>query len=436
MNETGLPVIRRLRNALKRWLPRALLRAVGVILRCIAGFVRSAGFRLQDRSEQRRPVLLFSVRQRNLLAIFDSVIDPFRRSEDVKVAFASLSRVDRRYMKGRYPKEQTFPSQAIQYMTLGKRRRVVTVIADMYSAAPRGALVANMFHNQPVKYAAFDESALRRVHTYFAWGEFQRDYICMLYDRSGIPTPDIRLTGCPMLDPLFKTHPEGEAHYKAKTLESMGLSPELPTVLYAPSWNSGLSLRKHGADLAQRLLSNRHMNVIIRLHPASMFPSSHPQFDFFTGGVKWAAELSRWQSEYGSFLDGSGFLDSVELLRISDLLVTDHSSIAWDFIALRKPVVHIHCEEFYEVATGSQAGKFGNPTRDQLLSDDFLNGGRSHGIVVESMSELSSTLETFANRGTLPVGDLEEISMYLLSNCGSASASVSETLREMLGVSP
>jgi hypothetical protein len=70
----------------------------------------------------------------------------------------------------------------------------------------------------------------------------------------------------------------------------LGLSPSLPTIVYAPTFSPASSLHANGEAVIQALLDTG-CNVIVKLHDRSMVP--HPRF---TAGVDWPARLAAFET--------------------------------------------------------------------------------------------------------------------------------------------
>lgn len=110
-----------------------------------------------------------------------------------------------------------------------------------------------------------------------------------------------------------------------KLKEKYGCLETDKVVLYAPTFRDDKSSEAYNIDTAMLLgaLEERtglRWKLIIRLHPvASQYRS-----------------LFHYNNQV---VDGSGFPDSQELLVMSDLLITDFSSMMMDFAIMKKPVL-------------------------------------------------------------------------------------------------
>ncbi|MDN6637646.1 MAG: CDP-glycerol glycerophosphotransferase family protein [Yaniella sp.] len=105
--------------------------------------------------------------------------------------------------------------------------------------------------------------------------------------------------------------------------ETLALDPTKKTVLYAPTWrgNKG-SARFDGEQLQRDLeaLSKLDANVIFQAHHIMLRHIKHV--------------------DYGNIIVPPANTTANELLAVTDLLISDYSSIFFDFLATDNPVVH------------------------------------------------------------------------------------------------
>jgi len=127
-------------------------------------------------------------------------------------------------------------------------------------------------------------------------------------------------TGYSQMDPLFRRDARPE----------LGFPPGLPVVLYAPTWNPGLSSAGLLGGRVMDLVSGgmRDVGLVIKPHPT--IPRWQPDW--------WAA----WQAL--SVADPLVHLadpleDITPLMLASDVLLSDASSTIFEFLALDRPIV-------------------------------------------------------------------------------------------------
>jgi hypothetical protein len=134
------------------------------------------------------------------------------------------------------------------------------------------------------------------------------------------------LVGFPKLDPLLNGR--WSPH---EVRRALGLRPGRTTVLYAPTFSPASSLHMAGEAIVETLLAAGR-NVVVKLHDRSLTP--HPRY---TDGIDWAARFSRFVGTPGFLFSTAA--DSTPLLAAADVLVTDHSSVGFEFALLDRPLI-------------------------------------------------------------------------------------------------
>lgn len=149
-------------------------------------------------------------------------------------------------------------------------------------------------------------------------GTYQIRQIRELEALRGLPEKECRIVGIPYMDALA---------------ERFGSEPKLDanaprTLLLAPSWGENGILKKYGARMLDALLATGYQ-VIIRPHPQS-----------------WASELPMLETLMAAYPDSDRLewnrdRDNYEVLRRSDLLISDFSGVIFDFaLIFDKPIIY------------------------------------------------------------------------------------------------
>jgi CDP-glycerol:poly(glycerophosphate) glycerophosphotransferase len=123
---------------------------------------------------------------------------------------------------------------------------------------------------------------------------------------------------------------------------SIGLDASAPTVLYAPTWSQYSALHTMGLQMLPAL-ARLGLNVIVKLHDRS-FDSSRDM-----RGIDWRSRLDALARHPRVHIARGA--DISPYLFVSDLVITDHSSVGFEFMLLDRPVVVIDCPELIQKAS-------------------------------------------------------------------------------------
>ena len=205
---------------------------------------------------------------------------------------------------------------------------------------PRRARRIHLFHGVAGKYGLDSPTRIAPVVATFDRLMFPNRDRLMRYADAGLVDPDgpaAALIGYPKVDCLVDGSLDRTAIQR-----QLGLDPSKPTVLYAPTWSPDSSLNTSGESIVASL-ARLGGNVIVKLHDRSFDRS-----DRASGGVDWRDRIERICREHGAHLARD--FDASRCLYVADALVTDHSSVGFEFMLLDRPVVVIDCPELIEKA--------------------------------------------------------------------------------------
>ena len=118
---------------------------------------------------------------------------------------------------------------------------------------------------------------------------------------------------------------------------ALGLDAHKPTILYAPTWSPHSSLNHSGEKIIEAL-AGLGVNVIVKLHDRSLDAT-----DRGSGGVDWRRRLTQLCRKHAVHLAEGP--DACPYLYVADVLVTDHSSVGFEFMLLDRPIVVIDAPE-------------------------------------------------------------------------------------------
>ncbi|HZT75626.1 MAG TPA: CDP-glycerol glycerophosphotransferase family protein [Vicinamibacterales bacterium] len=221
------------------------------------------------------------------------------------------------------------------------RRIDLCLSADPWDPIPlrRCRRRANFFHglagkydldapdHLPIGFDIYDRIAFinaDRMHRYLERGIVSRERAV--------------LVGYPKVDALVNGRYDAAAVHGKLQLEM-----HRRTAIYAPTWSPASSLNIAGESIVKSLV-DAGFNVIVKLHDRSL-DATQPKF---SGGVDWRARFARIHVPGRiAFVETA---DSSPLLAASDVMVTDHSSIGFEFLLLDRPLVVFDAPDLARVA--------------------------------------------------------------------------------------
>jgi hypothetical protein len=219
-------------------------------------------------------------------------------------------------------------------------------------------------------------------------------------------SPQAALIGYPKVDCLV----DGSLD-RTRILEVLGLDSRKPTVLYAPTWSPYSSLNLMGEEIITAL-AGLDVNVIIKLHDRSLDRTPRG-----SGGIDWRARISQLERKSAVHL-AEGF-DASPYLYAADLLVTDHSSVGFEFTLLDRPIVVVHSPDLLK------HGRV-NPQKAALLQ------GAAH--VIESPSAIASTVSRALAEPMARSAVRRRIANDLFYRPGTATARAVNCIYQLLGL--
>ena len=214
--------------------------------------------------------------------------------------------------------------------------------ADPWNALPlrRCWKRVNFFHGVAGKYDLDDAKAIGEKVDFDIYDcvMFANDDRLQRYVDGGIVRASrAALVGFPKVDDLVN------GRWSAAAVRAeLGLDPGAATILYAPTFSPASSLHVAGERIIEALLGTGR-NVIVKLHERSTVPDPK-----YTAGIDWPARLGR-------FLDESRFAYATgahagPYLAAADVLVTDHSTVGFEFALLDRPIVVFDAPDLLQVA--------------------------------------------------------------------------------------
>ncbi|MFD1363693.1 CDP-glycerol glycerophosphotransferase family protein [Lentibacillus salinarum] len=184
---------------------------------------------------------------------------------------------------------------------------------------------------------------------------------------------ELAITGYPRIDLTFKTMKEINL-----IKDKLGVDNSKKVILYAPTWRGGLSeksfdVQKLMNDLER--LSYLDANIIFRGHPV--------------------AEGLLQDINIPNIIGVPNKFDINEILGITDVLITDYSSVFFDFLVTGKPIVHyVYDYEKYTEERGLYFGLEELPGEVVQSSDQMIASVRN--LLLTSFQPTNKYLEAKA----------------------------------------
>lgn len=208
--------------------------------------------------------------------------------------------------------------------------------------------------------------------------EFTTDKIVSGYSMKGVSKAIIAEIGYPRVDHTLNS----DAPQKLRLKKALGLADELlssdykPTVLYAPTWRSEND--KDVVDTDQLL---EDLSRLSDLNIQLMYRGHHRMDrlikDAFVG------------EQLGNVIIPSHEISSNDLMTVVDILITDYSSIFFDFLPTGRPIVHY----LYDLADYKSSRGLNIDTED-LPGSVVL----TRPELVSAISELTAKLKGYDDR--------------------------------------
>jgi hypothetical protein len=118
---------------------------------------------------------------------------------------------------------------------------------------------------------------------------------------------------------------------RQKITSSLQLDPSVPTVIYAPTWSPESSLNTIGLEVVE-CLAAAGLQVIVKLHDRSYDRQLRS-----SGGIDWAEKLRRYDDHPRVRIARES--NGCPFMVASDAMVSDHSSIAFEYMLLDRPLI-------------------------------------------------------------------------------------------------
>lgn len=231
--------------------------------------------------------------------------------------------------------------QFVRYMSTGYMMHLAvagTLVNN--STFPRwfvrreGQRYINTWHGTPWKHMGLDVAEdsfsyenvsrnLLQASDLLLPNEFAADTMLRTQEVDALVRRRPYLIGSPRVDRTLRQTPAE----KESLFRQLGLSGERPVVFYAPTWRGKMASRESAGSFIQdivEVIAEHNVDVIVRAH-------------YFEVGSLDYAKLP------DNVVIPSDAVDTNELLGISDVLISDYSSVIFDYAPLNRPIIkHVY----------------------------------------------------------------------------------------------
>ena len=301
-------------------------------LKRVISTARGIDKQLQRWRSPGRRRLLVNARTAMNYATIAPIVERLQRDERLEFYVAASENPDL---------TESIYADAVQPFTFVTPRQASLMQFDVYLASdflwmklPRGARRVQTFHGVAGKYRTVYDSPSQSMRDwdrlFFINERRMRHFIesGAIDEGSGAA----RLIGMPKLDCLV----DGSLK-RDELLSAMGIDPARRTILYAPTWSPHSSVVSMGEALVRRL-GEAGYAIIVKLHDRSR------DLQYInSGGVDWGARLEPVLQKFGGVL-ATG-TNSSRYLPAADVMITDHSSVGFEYLLLDRPLIRIHVPE-------------------------------------------------------------------------------------------
>ena len=231
----------------------------------------------------------------------------------------------------------------------------------------------NLWHGMPIKkistqdpgfwqrsHAKSNVREMKRYSAVFATSAQMAEFMALTF---GLPESRVLMTGQPRNDCLFSAQlPPIDSHYDPP------LPPHTKKVLYCPTWRDGTAVRLFPFDDRD----DSALQTALEALDAVLFIRTHPN------------DPGRWKERQGRIVPMQGDVvpEINAALPLFDTLITDYSSIYYDYLMLDRPCIFLP----YDVEQYAEAPGF-------FLPFSNIAAGPCPATQVDFLAALTSALE-------------------------------------------
>lgn len=189
---------------------------------------------------------------------------------------------------------------------------------------------------------------------------------------------------------------------RESTLAELGLSGDRPVVLYAPTGAHHNSLETFGEDLVRRMGASTEYDLLVKPH------------DHAKAATDWFDRLSPLETDHVRLVRVA---DAIPALHAADLLISDASSIANEYLLLDRPLVFLDVPQLLAAAADED---------DRLDLDTW---GRKGGLVASDVDDAERAIDEGLSNPQAQSPTRRAIAHDLFYNPGTATGAALSRLR-------
>lgn len=219
--------------------------------------------------------------------------------------------------------------------------------------------MAGLNFSKDLKHVKF----VNRYNAIFLNGPLHKKALLVAQKHYGGELPEMYEIGYLRGDRLLERN---KTFSKKSFLETMGL-PDLPTVMYAPTWGDFSSTVQWIDDVVD-VSEDMGINLLLRLHPIMLTGEAA----WKTGGVNWREKLADIEKSHAGVRVAMSH-DIDDIMLAADVMITDVSGLALEFMSIDKPVVFLPAPKYFKIYGPDRPEKWCKPDYDIQSKNDLKN---------------------------------------------------------------
>lgn len=278
----------------------------------------------------------------------------------------------------------------------------VTSNGDLKMRPPNSKVSVQIFHGVSFRNFAINEKLLQFDKLFFPGPYHFRQFINKGYLKEGDAKAE--LMGMPKLDCLVDGSIKRE-----DVLRDLGLDPKKPVVLWCPTGAVNNSFDRYGKSVVDAVAA-AGCQLILKLH-------DHPH------GRPVEESRAEAKSYFGPDARLGEYPNVAIYLVAADLLLSDASSVAYEFTVRDKPIIFLDVPELLQFRAGMEKSNM-----------DLETHGRKSGLIVGDMKELPDAIKSeLANPERLSA-ERQKTANDIFYKPGTATVRMRDRLFELAGV--